>query len=101
MLGRVVLAGCAARRAPSHPEEIGLKIATEASAKDDGFGNFTASQTMVLRNKQGQESRRLTPSVGLGLRHDWGDAETGFGLELGGWVQPANQGLRLQLTWGF
>ena len=40
------------------PEEIGLKIATDASAKDDGFGNFTASQTMVLRNKQGQESRR-------------------------------------------
>ena len=40
------------------PEEIGLKIATDASANDDGFGNFTASQVMVLRNKQGQESRR-------------------------------------------
>ncbi len=39
-------------------EEIGLKIATDASANDDGFGNFTASQVMVLRNKQGQESRR-------------------------------------------
>lgn len=43
---------------PATPEEIGLKIATEAKARDDGFGNFTASQTMVLRNKQGQESRR-------------------------------------------
>ena len=32
----------------------------------------------------------LTPSVELGLRHDWGDAETGFGLELGGRVQYAN-----------
>ena len=31
--------------------------------------------------------RVLTPSVELGLRHDWGDAETGFGLELGGRVQ--------------
>ncbi|MYD32173.1 MAG: outer membrane lipoprotein-sorting protein [Nitrospira sp. SB0661_bin_20] len=43
---------------PATPEETGLKIATEARARDDGFGNFTASQTMVLRNKQGQESRR-------------------------------------------
>ena len=43
---------------PATPEEIGLKIATEAKARDDGFGNFTASQTMVLRNKQGQESQR-------------------------------------------
>ena len=40
------------------PEEIGLKINVEASARDDGFGNFTARQVMVLRNKQGQESRR-------------------------------------------
>lgn len=40
------------------PEEIGLKIATEARARDDGFGNFTAREVMVLRNKQGQESRR-------------------------------------------
>ena len=40
------------------PEEIGLKIATEAKARDKGFGNFTANQVMVLRNKQGQESRR-------------------------------------------
>ncbi len=43
---------------PATPEEIGLKIATEARARDDGFGNFTARQVMVLRNKQGQESRR-------------------------------------------
>ena len=33
------------------PAEIGLKIATDASAKDDGFGNFAARQVMVLRNK--------------------------------------------------
>ena len=43
---------------PATPEEIGLKIAIEARDKDDGFGNFTARQVMVLRNKQGQESRR-------------------------------------------
>ena len=40
------------------PEEVGLKIAAEAREKDEGFGNFTATQTMVLRNKQGRESRR-------------------------------------------
>ena len=40
------------------PEEIGFKIATDASDKDDGFGNFTARQVIVLRNKQGQESWR-------------------------------------------
>ncbi len=43
---------------PATPEEIGLKIATDSRARDDGFGNFTANQVMVLRNKQGQESRR-------------------------------------------
>ena len=40
------------------PEEKGLKIATETRARNEGFDNFTASQVMVLRNKQGQESRR-------------------------------------------
>ena len=40
------------------PEEIGLQIATESRERARGFGNFTARQTMVLRNKQGQESRR-------------------------------------------
>ena len=39
-------------------EEAGLKIAGEADLRAQGFGNFTARQTMVLRNKQGQESRR-------------------------------------------
>ena len=42
----------------SSPEEIGLGIAREAAARNDGFGNFTANLTMVLRNRQGQESRR-------------------------------------------
>ena len=39
-------------------EETGLKIALEARARGKGFGNFTARQVMVLRNKQGRESRR-------------------------------------------
>ncbi|MDE3001013.1 MAG: BspA family leucine-rich repeat surface protein [Gemmatimonadota bacterium] len=41
--------------------------------------------------------RRLTPTVELGLRHDSGDAETGFGLEVGGRVQYAIPTLGLTL----
>ena len=39
-------------------EEIGLKIAQDARSLERGFGNFTAQQVMILRNKQGQESKR-------------------------------------------
>ena len=39
-------------------EETGLKIAQDAQDREKGFGNFTAQQTMVLRNKHGQKSRR-------------------------------------------
>ncbi|MYD98912.1 MAG: outer membrane lipoprotein-sorting protein [Gammaproteobacteria bacterium] len=39
-------------------EQKGLDIAMEAREKKVGFENFTASQLMVLRNKQGRESRR-------------------------------------------
>ena len=39
-------------------ERKGLDIALEAREKKVGFENFTASQVMVLRNKQGRESRR-------------------------------------------
>lgn len=39
-------------------EDLGLELATEARDSKRGFGNFTASQEMVLRNKQGRESRR-------------------------------------------
>ena len=37
------------------------------------------------------------PTMELGVRHDWGDAETGFGLELGGRVQYAEPGLGLTI----
>ena len=41
------------------------------------------------------EGRQLTPTLELGLRHDWGDAETGFGLEVGGRVQYVDPTLGL------
>ena len=45
-------------RGADSAEEAGLEIATEARERQKGFGNFTASLTMTLRNKRGQESQR-------------------------------------------
>ena len=45
---------------------------------------------LILEGSRGftwADGQRLTPSVEVGLRHDWGDAETGFGVELGGRVR--------------
>ena len=40
------------------PEEKGLRIALEASARNEGFGDFTAGLTMVLKDRHGRESVR-------------------------------------------
>ena len=40
------------------PEEKGLRLALEANARNEGFGDFTAGLTMVLRDRQGRESIR-------------------------------------------
>lgn len=40
------------------PDEKGLRIAREASERDEGFADFTAVMTMVLRDRQGRESVR-------------------------------------------
>ena len=39
-------------------EEKGLEIARETSARNDGFGDFTAGLKMVLRDRHGRESVR-------------------------------------------
>lgn len=52
------------------PEEKGLAIAKETSARDDGFGDFTANMEMVLRNKQGEESRRAIRIKTLEVAND-------------------------------
>ena len=39
-------------------QEKGLRIALEASARTDGFGDFTAEMTMLLRDRKGRETRR-------------------------------------------
>ena len=40
------------------PEEKGLRLAREASARNDGYGDFTAAMKMVLRDRHGRESVR-------------------------------------------
>ncbi len=55
---------------------------------------------LVLEGSRGfawPEGRRLTPTMEVGLRHDWGDAETGFGLELGDRVHYADPALGLTI----
>ena len=61
----VTLCGMASAAAPTvlaaddaAAEDRGLAIARDARERKQGFGSFTASQTMVLRNRQGRESRR-------------------------------------------
>ena len=55
---------------------------------------------LILEGSRGftwAEGRSLTPSVELGLRHDWGDAETGFGVEIGGRMRYADPALGLTI----
>ena len=35
-------------------EEVGLEIAQDARKREAGFGNYTARQIMLLRNRQGR-----------------------------------------------
>ena len=51
-------------------EDKGLRIAREASARDDGFGDFTAGMTMVLRDRHGRESVRRMRFKVLEVRGD-------------------------------
>lgn len=52
------------------PEEQGLTIATEVDRRDQGFADFTASMTMLLRNKQGDESLRYMDTKVLEVSDD-------------------------------
>ena len=71
------------------------KVAEMESAEADAH-----RLRLVLEGSRGfawAEGRSLTPTMEVGLRHDWGDAETGFGLELGGRVQYADPALGLTI----
>ncbi len=57
-LACLVLPGAHALAQEETPEDKGLRIALEASARNDGFQDFTAGMTMVLRDRHGRESVR-------------------------------------------
>ena len=80
----------------------GLTLATKADAMfvrtasdmvSGPGGHLAAAQADAMRLRLGLEGSRpfwlangaaLTPSIDIGVRHDGGDAETGFGADLGG-----------------
>ena len=78
-----------------------MAVRTTSEAVSTGTGNLGAAQADVTRLRLGLEGSRafhfeggasLTPSVALGVRHDGGDAETGFGADIGAglaWNDPA------------
>ena len=62
-LRALILACLCFSSAPSLAQEEsaqakGLRIALESSARNDGFGDFSAGMTMVLRDRHGRESVR-------------------------------------------
>jgi outer membrane lipoprotein-sorting protein len=52
------------------PEEKGLAIATESDRRNEGFGDTSATMQMILRNKQGEESKREIRSKALEVKSD-------------------------------
>ena len=79
-----------------------LLTRTSADAAADSVATDADAHRLrlILEGSRGvtwTDGRNLTPTVELGLRHDWGDAETGFGLEVGGRVQYADPTLGLTI----
>ena len=86
-----------------------LIVQTESGAAS-GFdgGNLAAARATVTRLRLGLEGARpilladggtLTPSFEIGMRHDGGDAETGFGVDMGAGIAwtVAKHGLQIEL----
>ena len=84
-----------------------VQTASDAARGPDG-GNLAAARASITRLRLGLEGSQsislgdgatLTPSVEIGVRHDGGDAETGFGIDFGGgiaWSDPES-GLSAEL----
>ncbi len=74
-------------------ESDALLVRTASEAAADPLGLLASAVADVSRLRLGLEGslelglaggRSLMPTIELGLRHDGGDAETGFGVEVGG-----------------
>ena len=72
-----------------------------ASDETDGLQGAVADTSRIRLLLTGQHQRALPndallfPSFELGIRYDDGDAETGFGMELGGGLRYADPALGL------
>ena len=85
-----------------------MGVRTHSAAVGGGSGNLAAATAEVARLRLGLEGSRpfrladgsvLTPSAGIGVRRDGGDAETGFGADIGAgvaWSDP-KRGLGAEL----
>lgn len=51
-------------------EEKGLRLAKEADARDAGFGDYVADMEMLLKNRAGEESRRVLRIRALEVQGD-------------------------------
>ena len=80
-------------------DAMGVRTTSDAARGEDG-GNMAASKADVTRLRLGLEATWhgvaagggvLTPSVEVGVRRDGGDAETGYGADIGAslaWSHP-------------
>ena len=112
----MTLGAVGARGALLTPEEadgfaLALKgdaffVRTESDAVRSGAGNLAAAQGDASRLRLALDASRafdmgggatLTPSLELGVRHDGGDAETGFGADIGGGLAYSGHGLTAAL----
>ncbi len=91
-------------------DALGVRTSSEAvRGGGDAGGNLAAAEADVTRLRLGLEGRwtglaigtgTLEPRLEVGVRHDGGDAETGFGLDLGGglaWSDPGT-GIRAEVS---
>ncbi len=59
------------------PEQRGLEISQEADRRGNGFDDFRAEMEMILKNRQGDESRRYIRIMGLEVD---GDGDKGLSI---------------------
>ena len=89
-------------------DAMGVRTSSEAT-EDSAGGKLAAAEADVTRLRLGLEGTwrgleigtgTLEPRLEIGVRHDGGDAETGFGLDLGGglaWSDPGT-GVRAEVS---
>ena len=70
LLALLFLLGVEATAQSESPEEKGLRIALEASARNEGFGDFTAEMAMIVSDRNGRETVRQMRFKVLEVRGD-------------------------------